>query len=77
LGYGIKARGLFLDVFGGDQWMLHMTEFTPDAAAAKLRAFFDNTTQVRSHLDSFIPSYAERAWELGVLLRDLMRGKSQ
>jgi colanic acid/amylovoran biosynthesis protein len=76
LGYGVKARGLFLDIFGHDDWQQHIAEFDPAAFERRLQRLLAAEDELRGHLQRTIPAYAQEAWKSGELLRGLLREKA-
>jgi colanic acid/amylovoran biosynthesis protein len=73
VGYGVKTRGVNLDIFGHEQWVSSVSQLTADRLAERIHALLAARTAVRLHLQSVIPTCAENAWKNGEFLADLMK----
>jgi polysaccharide pyruvyl transferase WcaK-like protein len=77
IGYSVKARGLYQDVFGHEQWVAHVSQIAEGQLAERLSAMLKAETSIRSHLQRVIPTCRENAWKSGEALADLLRDRQR
>jgi colanic acid/amylovoran biosynthesis protein len=73
IGYGIKARGLHLDMFGHDQWCVDISEAGIQSLAERLDALLSREQEVRAHLKAVVPRFVEDAWKSGRYSAELLK----
>ena len=73
VGYSVKAKGIAKDIFGSyEDYVLHVQDLrTPDDLSEKFRWIMDHETEIRNHLQEFMPGYIARAWEAGEALKQI------
>ena len=78
IGYGIKSRGIIRDVFGHEQWMVHVSQLSAGELVERIQSLLKEEAAVREHLKSFMPAYCQNAWKSGKLLQQMLcrRGPS-
>ncbi len=74
IGYGMKSRGIHLDLFGHDDWVSDIRDFDPAALAQQVQYLLQQERTTRRYLEAVMPRYAKRAWKNGALLRNMLEG---
>ncbi len=77
VGYSVKAKGIAKDIFGTDkQYVLPVQSLqNEDELTAAFRWLMENETEIRKHLEAFIPSYAEKALLAKRYIKELKEGQ--
>lgn len=75
VGYSIKARGIAKDIFGTDEnYVLPVQSLkNEDDLTNAFKWLEENEQKILNHLNSFMPSYCEKVWEAGKLVRELAK----
>ena len=73
VGYSVKAKGIAQDIFGSyEDYVLPVQNLEkPDDLADKFKWIMDHETEIRNHLEEFMPGYIARAWEAGEALKKI------
>jgi len=72
LGYSMKARGIALDQFGDETWLLEGADVLPEPTAGAMRRLIEAEGSVRSLLRERVPAMRERARQSVRYVRDLV-----
>jgi len=72
IGYSVKSRGINRDLFGHENWVAHFSELTGQRLADRMVHLLGEEDNVRSHLASIMPDYAEKAWLNGAYLSEML-----
>lgn len=75
IGYGVKTRGINLELFGHEQWVCSGSQLTAGRLVERLGALLDAQAEVRSHLRSVIPACVEKAWKNGEFLAGMLKDR--
>ncbi len=73
IGHSIKSRGIFRDIFGHENWVVHVAQLDAGQAAERVQSLLEEEAAVREYLQSFIPDYSQTAWKNGEFLQQLLR----
>lgn len=75
VGYSIKARGIAKDIFGtDDNYVLPVQSLkNKDDLTNAFKWLEENEQKILNHLNSFMPSYREKVWEAGKLVKELAK----
>lgn len=74
VGYSVKARGIARDIFGSEENMVvpvQSLEHEDDLVNA-FKHIQENEDDIRRHLQEFMPSYIEKAWQAGEEVKKLI-----
>jgi len=74
VGYSVKARGIARDIFGSEDNMVipvQSLEHEDDLVNA-FKYIQENESNIRQHLQNFMPSYIEKAWQAGEEVKKLL-----
>ena len=73
VGYSVKAKGIAQDIFGSyEDYVLPVQNLrNPGDLIDKFRWIMDHETEIRNHLEEFMPGYIARAWEAGEALKKI------
>ncbi len=74
VGYSVKARGIARDIFGSEENMVipvQSLEHEDDLVNA-FTYIQENEEAIRKHLQDFMPSYIEKAWQAGEEVKKLI-----
>ena len=74
VGYSVKARGIAKDIFGSEENMVipvQSLEHEDDLVNA-FKYIQENEESIRKHLQDFMPSYIEKAWQAGEEVKKLI-----
>jgi polysaccharide pyruvyl transferase WcaK-like protein len=77
IGYSIKSRGIFRDIFGHERWVVHVADLSAEQLATRIQSLLDEESAVRDYLKSFIPGYADAAWKAGEFLQQMLRERGR
>lgn len=77
LAYSMKAEGLNQDLFGHNEWVLSIADFTAERFCEKLQRLISKKSQVQSVLETKIPQMRELAMKAGKYLNDILSGKNE
>lgn len=74
VGYSVKSTGIARDLFGTDEGYVIPVQSLRDenALADSFKNIFENEDAIRSHLNNIMPGYIEKAWAVGLEIRDLL-----
>lgn len=74
VGYSVKARGIARDIFGSEENMVIPVQSLQheDDLVNAFKYIQDNEDNIRRHLQEFMPSYIEKAWQAGEEVRKLI-----
>lgn len=74
VGYSVKARGIARDIFGTEKNYVipvQSLEHEYDLINA-FKCIQENEESIRKHLQDFMPSYIEKAWQAGEEVKKLI-----
>ena len=73
VGYSVKAKGIAKDIFGSyEDYVLPVQDLrTSGDLTEKFRWIMEHETEIRTHLQEFMPGYIARAWEAGEALKQI------
>jgi polysaccharide pyruvyl transferase WcaK-like protein len=77
IGYGVKARGVNLEIFGHERWVSPASQLTAGRLAERIVALLEAQADVRLHLQSVIPACVENAWKNGEFLADMLKERGR
>jgi Uncharacterized conserved protein len=79
VGYSVKARGIASDLFGTDEnYVIPVQQLQKEDDLVKaFQWILEQETVIRTHLNSFMPSYIEKAWQAGEEVRKLLEEPKQ
>ncbi|WP_246578202.1 polysaccharide pyruvyl transferase family protein [Clostridium frigoris] len=74
VGYSVKAKGIAKDIFGTyENYVIPVQAFTnEDNLTKSFQWIFDHENEIRTHLQEFMPSYIEKAWQAGEEVKKLI-----
>jgi len=72
LAYSRKGEALNRLIFGHDDWVIKIAEFTAESFCEKLNCLIDQKGQVRSVLEEKIPQLKQHSLNAGKYLRDML-----
>lgn len=74
VGYSVKARGIARDIFGSEENMVIPVQSLEqeDDLVNAFKYIQENEDSIRQHLQDFMPSYIERAWQAGEEVKKLL-----
>ena len=74
VGYSVKARGIARDIFGSEENMIIPVQSleNEDDLVNAFKYIQENEESIRKHLQDFMPSYIEKAWQAGDEVRKLI-----
>ncbi|HSW02510.1 MAG TPA: polysaccharide pyruvyl transferase family protein [Sedimentisphaerales bacterium] len=75
IGYGVKTRGINLELFGHEQWVCSASQLTAGRLVERLQVLLEAQAEVRSHLRSVIPACVENAWKNGEFLAGMLKDR--
>lgn len=66
VGYSVKARGIAKDLFGSDEGYVVPVQSLnqEDNLKTAFLSLLKNEDEIRGHMNSFMPEYKERVWQL-------------
>lgn len=73
IGHSIKSRGIIGDIFGHENWVVHVAQLNAGELAQRVQSLLEEASPVREYLKSFIPGYSQTAWKNGEFLQQLLR----
>lgn len=75
VGYSIKAKGIAKDLFGTyDQYVLPVQSLqNKDDLTTHFKWIMTHETEIKEHLQQFIPDYKKKALQAGEKVRDMMK----
>lgn len=74
VGYSVKSRGIARDIFGNEEGYVLPVQELEDKNQLK-KAFInimEKENEIKTHLQKFMPSYIEKAWQAGEEIKKLM-----
>jgi len=74
VGYSVKAKGIAKDIFGTYEnyvILVQSLQYEDDLIKA-YQWFCDHENEIRTHLHNFMPSYIEKAWQAGEVIKKLL-----
>jgi polysaccharide pyruvyl transferase WcaK-like protein len=71
LGYSMKSRGINLDLFNSEKWVLDIKQMTPGNFAERVQELLNSGDQVREHLNAVLPEYKKTAYNGAKALKDI------
>ena len=74
VGYSVKARGIARDIFGLEENMIIPVQSleNEDDLVNAFKYIQENEENIRKHLQDFMPSYIEKAWQAGEEVKKLI-----
>lgn len=74
VGYSVKARGIAKDIFSTyNNYVIPVQSLKNENDLIEgFRWLEENEKSIRNHLNSFMPSYCEKVWQAGELVRELL-----
>lgn len=74
VGYSVKARGIARDIFGSEENMVIPVQSLKNEndLINAFKYIQENEKSIRKHLENFMPSYIEKAWQAGEEVKKLM-----
>lgn len=74
VGYSVKARGIARDIFGSEENMVISVQSLKheDDLVNAFKYIQENESNIRQHLQEFMPSYIEKAWQAGEEVKKLL-----
>jgi colanic acid/amylovoran biosynthesis protein len=74
VGYSVKARGIARDIFGSEENMVLPVQSLKheDDLVNAFKYIQENEDTIRKHLQDFMPSYIEKAWQAGEEVKKLI-----
>lgn len=75
IGYSVKARGIAKDIFGsGDRYILPVQKLEQENQLLEAYdSLIEDETQIRRHLNEFMPGYIKNAYKAGEYVKQLIR----
>jgi len=77
LSYSRKAIGMAQYVYGHDQWVLPLQEFTKQSAIAKVDDLLRNRAEIQQHLRGSLPRFQRDAMRAGQVLREVLSARER
>jgi colanic acid/amylovoran biosynthesis protein len=77
IGYSIKSSGIMRDIFGHENWVVHVAGLSAGELAERVQSLLAEGAAVRDHLNRFIPGYSQTAWKNGEYLQELLRERGR
>lgn len=73
VGYSVKAKGIAKDIFGTyENYVLPVQDLKNEDDLTKAFLWLlENEKNIKTHLESFIPAYSEKAWQAGQEVKNL------
>jgi len=71
LGYSMKSRGINLDLFNSEKWVLDIKQMNPNIFVERVQELMDSGTQVREHLNGVLPEYKKMAYNGAKALKNM------
>lgn len=75
LGYGVKSRGLHLDIFGHDRWQIGPGALNETLLIDRVTELLEAEDEIRAHLLDTVPRHVSEAWKSGEYLKELLARK--
>lgn len=74
VGYSVKARGIARDIFGSEENMIIPVQSleNEDDLVNAFKYIQENEESIRKHLQDFMPSYIEKAWQAGEEVKKIL-----
>lgn len=74
VGYSVKAKGIAKDIFGTyDNYVLPVQSLKEkDDLTKSFKWIINHETEIKKHLDSFIPEYKAKALDAGIKLKEMV-----
>ena len=74
VGYSVKARGIAKDIFGSGESMVIPVQSLEheNELVNSFKYIQENEENIRKHLQDFMPSYIEKAWQAGEEVKKLL-----
>jgi polysaccharide pyruvyl transferase WcaK-like protein len=74
MGYSVKARGIARDIFGKEDGFVVQTQnlTSSDELTTAFKKIFEHEGEIRTHLQTFMPGYIEKAWQAREEIRRLL-----
>jgi len=76
IGYSMKSRGINLDIFGHDRWVLDSKHLNAVTIAQKIQELTDHSGDVQKHLQKYMPEYTSQSYAGAVALRRLLEDRN-